>query len=115
MLLLLDACVWGGAREALSSAGHDVVWAGEWLEDPGDIEILDRALAEERVLVTLDKDFGELAVFHEIPHSGIIRLVNWPAGRQAEVCLMVLDRFGEELQQGALVTAEPGRVRIRPQ
>ena len=114
MLLLLDACVWGGAKEALSGAGHDVVWAGEWSEDPGDIEILERALAEERVLVTLDKDFGELAVFHGIPHSGIIRLIRWSAGRQAEACLMVLDRYGEELQQGALVTAEPGRVRIRP-
>ena len=98
----------------MSGAGHDAVWAGEWSEDPGDIEILEQARAEERVLVTLDKDFGELAVFHGIPHSGIIRLISWPASRQAEACLMVLDRYGEELQQGALVTIEPGRVRIRP-
>lgn len=36
MKLLLDACVWGGAKKFLESRGHDVVWAGEWLEDPGD-------------------------------------------------------------------------------
>jgi cell filamentation protein len=36
--LLLDTCVWGGIRAGLISAGHDVVWAGEWKEDPGDDE-----------------------------------------------------------------------------
>jgi predicted nuclease of predicted toxin-antitoxin system len=43
--LLLDACVWGGAKKFLESRGHDVVWAGEWLEDTGDREILKRAHA----------------------------------------------------------------------
>jgi len=59
--VLLDTCVWGGVRKALSDAGHDVVWAGDWTTDPGDEEILHRAHQETRVLVTLDKDFGELA------------------------------------------------------
>jgi hypothetical protein len=44
-----------------------VIWAGEWAEDPGDDEILARAHREGRVLVTLDKDFGELAVVHGQP------------------------------------------------
>ena len=69
MKLLLDACVWGGARQELEAAGHDVVWAGEWPTDPGDEEILAHAHREGRVLVTLDKDFGELAVVYKIPHS----------------------------------------------
>lgn len=74
MKLLLDTCVWGGgACRELQSAGHDVIWAGEWSKDPGDDEILERAHREGRILVTLDKDFGELAVFRGIPHSGIIR------------------------------------------
>lgn len=76
MKLLLDACVWGGSLQVLQAAGHDVVWAGNWPEDPGDEEILARAHSERRVLVTLDKDFGELAIVHGIPHSGILRLVN---------------------------------------
>jgi predicted nuclease of predicted toxin-antitoxin system len=62
MKLLLDTCVWGGARPEIEAAGHDVVWAGEWPEDPGDEEILGRAQAEGRILVTLDKDFGQLAL-----------------------------------------------------
>lgn len=60
MKLLLDSCVWGGAVARLRAAGHDVVWSGDWPADPGDEEILAHALAEGRVLVTLDKDFGEL-------------------------------------------------------
>jgi hypothetical protein len=60
--ILLDTCVWGGARIPLTEAAHDVVWAGDWSEDPGDEAILARAGVEGRVLVTLDKDFGELAV-----------------------------------------------------
>ena len=67
MRVPLDACVWGGALEELKSAGHDVLWTGDWEQDPGDEEILAKAHNERRVLVTLDKDFGELAVFKMAP------------------------------------------------
>ena len=85
MKLLLDSCVWGGAAARLRAAGHDVVWSGEWPADPGDEEILARALAEGRVPVTLDKDFGELAVVRGLQHAGILRLFGLSALQQAEV------------------------------
>jgi predicted nuclease of predicted toxin-antitoxin system len=113
MKLFLDTCVCGGACKELRTAGHDVIWAGEWPEDPGDDEILERAHREGRVLVTLDKDFGELAIFHGLPHSGIIRLVNLRARQQASVCLRVIDLHGEDLKTGAIITVEPNRLRIR--
>ena len=75
MRLLLDVCVWSGALNALVAGGHDVVWAGELSENPSDSGLLARAYSEGRILVTLDKDFGELAIFREQPHCGIIRLV----------------------------------------
>jgi predicted nuclease of predicted toxin-antitoxin system len=112
--LLLDTCVWGGARAELEAAGHDVVWAGDWPDDPGDEEILARAHGEGRVLVTLDKDFGELAIVRRRPHSGIIRLVHFGARRQATACLHVLERHGADLIPGAIVTASPRMIRIRP-
>jgi predicted nuclease of predicted toxin-antitoxin system len=55
---------------------HDVIWTGDWSEDPGDDEILAHAHREGRILVTLDKDFGELAIIRAVPHRGILRLVN---------------------------------------
>jgi predicted nuclease of predicted toxin-antitoxin system len=111
--VLLDACVWGGAREPMAKAGHDVLWAGDWTTDPGDEEILEQARRDDRVLVTLDKDFGELAVVHGRSHAGILRLVGVAAREQAAVCLRILASHGAELAAGGLVTAEPGRLRIR--
>ena len=67
-----------------------------------------------RIPVTLDKDFGELAVVRGRPHTGIIRLAGFPARQQAQACIRVLELYGAELVAGGLVTAEPGRVRIRP-
>ena len=72
----MDTCVWGGTREHLRALGHDVIWAGDWPEDPGDEEILARAYREKRILVMLDKDFGEIAIVHDTLHSGILRLVD---------------------------------------
>jgi predicted nuclease of predicted toxin-antitoxin system len=112
--LLLDSCVWGGARSDLELAGHDVSAAPDWGADPGDEVILERAHQEQRILITLDKDFGELAIIQGKPHSGIIRLVDISAKRQAAVSLHVLATYGSEIEKGAIVTAEPGRLRIRP-
>ena len=114
MKILLDTCVWGGAREPLEAAGYDTVWAGEWPQDPGDDEIMRLAAEQGRVLVTLDKDFGELAVVHGRPHGGILRLVGLSAMRQGPACLDALVRYSADLLAGAIVTVEPGRVRVRP-
>ena len=113
MKILLDTCVWGGVVQELRTAGHDVVWAKDWPEDPGDDEILEWAHREGRVLVTLDKDFGELAVVHERPHSGIIRLVNLASRQQAPICLKAVELHRNELENGAIITAEQSRLRIR--
>jgi predicted nuclease of predicted toxin-antitoxin system len=114
MKLLLDTCVWGGATTELNAAGHDAIWAGSWPNDPGDDEILKEAYREGRILVTADKDFGELAIVRKLPHPGIVRLVGFSGRKQGAACLRALDLYGQELQNGAIVTVEPDRVRIRP-
>lgn len=113
MKVLLDTCVWGGVKQTLERAGHDVIWSGDWEKDPGDDEILATAHRENRVLVTLDKDFGELAIVFGQAHSGIVRLVNMSARQQGEVCVEVLARYESQLSAGALITAERDRVRVR--
>lgn len=113
MKLLLDACVWGKAAAELRTGGHEVVWVGDWSEDPGDESLLVFARNEQRILITLDKDFGELAVMRGIRHHGIMRLVNIPAREQAKVCGQVLVTHAIDLISGALITVEPSRLRIR--
>jgi predicted nuclease of predicted toxin-antitoxin system len=111
--VLLDACVWSGVGGALAAAGHDVIWAGDWPSDPGDEEILDQAAAEGRVLVTLDKDFGELAVRQGRVHCGIVRLVSLASREQPGVCAQILKAHEKDLSRGAIITAERGRLRVR--
>lgn len=113
MRLLLDTCVWGGASVQLQASGHDVRWVGELPSDPGDDPVIKMASSEGRILVTLDKDFGELAIVYGRPHCGIIRLVNIPAREQSRYCQIVLKRYGPELARRAIVTATTSRIRIR--
>jgi predicted nuclease of predicted toxin-antitoxin system len=112
--VFLDSCVWGGALPALSGLGHDVVWSGSWASDPGDSTILATAHAERRVLVTLDKDFGELAILKGLAHSGIVRLTGFRAIQMASAIHHIVLTYGQELAEGAIVTADPDRIRIRP-
>lgn len=113
MKLLLDSCVWGGAKAILQAAGHDVVWCGDWAEDPGDTQILAAAYQDGRVLVTIDKDFGDLAVHQGLPHRGIIRIVDFAAKQQATACQVVLEQYADDVAAGAIITVERSRVRIR--
>lgn len=113
MRVLLDTCVSGALVATLGEAGHDVVWTGEWDRDPGDEDIMAYAFQERRILVTLDKDFGTLAVLHGNPHAGLLRLVNLSTREQGLVARQVLAEHGAELSAGAIITAERHRLRIR--
>lgn len=86
MKVLLDTCVWGGAVGEFEKNGHEVVWVGDWGKDPGDLEIMRHAYESCHVLVTLDKDFGELAIVKDEPHAGIVRLVGLAAREQGPAC-----------------------------
>lgn len=113
MRLLIDSCVSGTVAAALRTHGHDAEWVGNWDRDPGDQEILERAAQEGRVLITLDRDFGELAIFRGVRHHGIVRLVDVRLHAQAERTEEVLRRYRTELEAGGIVTIEPTRIRIR--
>ncbi|CAA9389623.1 MAG: hypothetical protein AVDCRST_MAG64-1233 [uncultured Phycisphaerae bacterium] len=114
MRVLLDSCVSGRAADVLRQAGHDVVWSGDWPSDPGDGQILRAAASDSRVLVIIDKDFGELVIVQGFAHAGLIRLVGFRAGEQGEAVVRLLSTYESDLAAGAILTAEPWRVRIRP-
>jgi predicted nuclease of predicted toxin-antitoxin system len=112
--LPLDTCVSPRTRDTLAAQGHDVVWTGDWNADPGDRAIMEAALREGRILFTLDKDFGALAVAFGQPHCGIVRLVDLDPALQAAACGHVLARHAQELLGGAIATVTKERVRLRP-
>ena len=113
MKLLVDACVAGSVALALRADGHDVVAVSEWPRDPGDEEILRLAAAEQRTILTRDKDFGALAVLHGQRHAGILQLRQLPLRQQPAACVSAVRAHAADLEDGAIVTVLPGRVRVR--
>ncbi len=55
------------AVEALHQHKHDVVWIRTESSGISDPELLSRAIAEDRILLTFDQDFGELAFRRKLP------------------------------------------------
>jgi predicted nuclease of predicted toxin-antitoxin system len=83
----LDSSVSPLVKTELEKLGHDITSVRDWKADPGDKVILEKAFNEDRIVITLDKDFGELAIVQGHPHAGILRLTN--ASRQTQINLAV--------------------------
>ena len=61
MLLLANENFPRFAVDALRAAGHDVLWVRTEYPGATDEQVIQAAQTEERILLTFDKDFGELA------------------------------------------------------
>lgn len=70
-------------------------WHGMKNPDPGDEELLARATRENRVLVTMDKDFGQHVFVKGAPHCGIVRLPDVPRNRI--IYEIIVDAYGPGL------------------
>jgi predicted nuclease of predicted toxin-antitoxin system len=115
MKLLIDESVDREIIDRLIDHGYDVLSIAD--AEPGitDSEVIQRANELSALLVTLDKDFGEL-VFHRSSgvSSGVvlIRLSGLSAQRKAEIVIEAFHRYGSRFMQNFSVIG-PGRVRIQ--
>lgn len=99
----------------LRAHGHDVLSAKESLRGSADITILARAQHESRVLVTQDKDFGELAFRHgAAARCGIIlfRLEGEEPDHDVDRMVSVIE--SRTSWSGCFAVATDDRIRIRP-
>ena len=71
-----ESCDFGVVR-ALREAGHDVLAVCEFAKRMQDQEVMNLSAREERVLITEDKDFGQLIFAHGSPSRAII-LTRYP-------------------------------------
>jgi len=73
--LYLDQMFRLDVARALHNEGHDVVRASEIGQARADDEqILQKAISENRILVTLDEHFGDWVILPLSQHPGVIRL-----------------------------------------
>jgi len=116
MRLLADECCDMAVVRALRAAGHDVLAVREAIPGAEDESVVQLALRDSRVLLTEDKDFGQLLYASPPGTQGVI-LVRFPAtARQAaaEAVLNLVLTHGETLR-GRFAVVEPGRIRVSPQ
>jgi len=104
----------GSAVAALEAAVHDVVWVR--IAGPGatDLDVLAWAVREQRILLTFDKDFGELARGSALPPACGVILFRTPMPKSSEIGRRLADVIaGRDDWAGYFSVVEPGRVRMR--
>jgi predicted nuclease of predicted toxin-antitoxin system len=112
---LIDECVDANLPALLREIGYDIVSVPDLAPRASDTEVIIRANRENRLLLTEDKDFGDLVFRHAHPVPGIILLRIDPSRRALKRprLLAAIGQFGEGLL-GRYTVIEVARFRSRP-
>ena len=115
MRWLIDECVDADLAALLRHSGHDVVYMSDVAPRAADTEVMNRADGENRLLLTEDKDFGDLVFRQARPVPGIVLLRIDSSRRllKGPRLLAAVDRFGDTLF-GRYTVIEDARFRSRP-
>jgi predicted nuclease of predicted toxin-antitoxin system len=116
MRFLLDMNLPPQLAAWLRSQGHDAVHVveegfGAW----SDQEILVRAAAEHRIVVSFDLDFGDILAAAHQPGAGVV-LLRLRSARQAHIrqrLRIAIVEAGNAMEEGAVVLVEDARIRVR--
>mgnify|MGYP000206361270 FL=1 len=111
---LIDVNVGIKVEQYLKDNGFDILCIRDINPMMTDKEILYLAKQENRILLTLDKDFGELVYNSGLLHSGVLllRLENEKISNKIEILKTILDKFSTDLQ-GKFCVYQDGKIRIK--
>jgi predicted nuclease of predicted toxin-antitoxin system len=114
MNLVVDESVDRAVVERLRQEGHGVVYVAELSPSITDDEVLQQANDRGGLLVTADKDFGELVFRQGRVHAGVVllRLGGLPNAVKADLVAEVCRDRATDLP-GAFSVISPGAVRVR--
>jgi predicted nuclease of predicted toxin-antitoxin system len=115
MRFLVNENVTATVIRELREQGHDVLSVKEALRSADDEAVLARAQADQRIVITHDKDFGELAFRSQLPAScGVIllRLAGTSPGSDNQRALAALESRTDWAGHFSVVT--DNRIRMRP-
>ncbi|MBW8825070.1 MAG: DUF5615 family PIN-like protein [Acidobacteria bacterium] len=117
MRFLLDEGLSPRVAGLLGEAGHDVLHVRDInLKSAPDPVILSHAVQDQRVLITLDTDFGTLVAHAHATVPSIVLFrgeFTRRAERQAALLLANLDAVADDLSEGAIVVIGNDRIRVR--
>jgi len=115
MRILADENLPGKAVQGLRDGGHDVLWIRETSPGITDPEVMRIAVEEQRIIVTFDKDFGELAVTGQDrnPPAIILLRISKPSPAEtAETVIRILNSRRDWI--GHLTVIDDNHIRMRP-
>ena len=113
MKFLLDESTESRLAAWLASQGHDVAAiARDYPHAPADQDVLAIANREGPVLITNDRDFGELIFRHNLPHTGVIFFRMRPATVEGKIAKLekLFVSHGDRLHSFIVVTER--RIRV---
>lgn len=112
--LLIDESTGRSVVDFLASSGHDAVYVPDVMPQANDSTILNMAAREGRIVVTNDKDFGELTFKSGIANAGIIllRLDDESAGNRVRMMALLMEKHAD-LLSGAFTVVTEKAIRIR--
>ncbi len=110
MRFVVDECTGPAVASWLRSRGHDVVSIYDDAPRMLDDDILPLAVREDRIVVTNDKDFGDLVFAKGMTHRGVIllRLTNERAPSKIAALARVLDAYESQVPGSFVVATETG-------
>lgn len=114
--VLLDQGLPRSTANDLRAAGWDAVHVGEIaMPQAEDVEILDFAAREKRIIITLDADFHTLLAVRSLSKPSVIRvrIEGLQGTAMSRLLLRVWPKIQEALTTGAVVTVTEQRTRIR--
>nr|VFJ77255.1 MAG: Predicted nuclease, contains PIN domain, potential toxin-antitoxin system component [Candidatus Kentron sp. FW] len=115
MRFAADECCDTTLVVGLREDGHDIWFAMESARGADDETILHYAVTHERILLTEDKDFGELVVQLRLPAHGVV-LVRMNPADSASKLIRLREVFRHQATRlaGSFVVVDESKVRIRP-
>lgn len=117
MRFLIDNALSPNVAVGLREAGHDAIHLRELgLQAADDVEVFEKAAQEHRVIVSADTDFGALLALRQQRRPSFILLRRSTGRRAMQQVALILNNLASiqhTLEQGAVVTFDQSRIRIR--
>jgi predicted nuclease of predicted toxin-antitoxin system len=113
MRFLVDECAGPALAQWLREHEHDVFSVYEEARGMDDRDVIQKAFAENRILITNDKDFGERIYRERQPHRGVVllRLEDERAAVKIDIVRLLLVNYTDRLADQYVVVTET-RVRF---
>jgi predicted nuclease of predicted toxin-antitoxin system len=117
MKFLIDNAISPLVSQKLRHAGYDAIHVREiGLQAEEDLVIFEKAMAENRILISADTDFGTILALWQHSRPSVILFRRGTERRpsdQTQLLLANLDRLKEPLEEGCIIVFDQDRIRVR--